>query len=183
MLAQMKENPAPGAAVSGQGIDGLMPELQPLRFDHGPALLAFERENRAYFAASIPDRGDDYFASFDERHRELLGWQADGTDFPHVLVEADGTIVGRVNLIEVADGSASLGYRIAERAAGRGLATAAVRQVRALAVDRYGLTELRAAAKVDNVASRTVLTRNGFVPVGETELNGQPAITYRLNLT
>ena len=58
-----------------------------------------------------------------------------------------------------------------------------MRQVCALAVARYGLTELRAAAKVDNVASRTVLTRNGFVPVGETELNGQPAITYRLNLT
>ena len=152
----------------------LMPELQLLRPDHESALLAFELENRAYFAASIPDRGDDYFASFAERHRELLGWQADGTDFPHVLVEADGTIVGRVNLIGVAGGSASLGYRIAERAAGRGLATAAVRQVCALAVAEYGLTVLRAAAKVDNIASRTVLTRNGFVPVGETELNGQP---------
>jgi ribosomal-protein-alanine N-acetyltransferase len=160
-----------------------MPELQRLRLDHGPALLAFELENRAYFAASIPDRGDDYFASFDERHRELLGWQADGTDFPHVLVEPDGAIVGRVNLIGVADGSANLGYRIAERAAGRGLATEAVRQVRALAVAEYGLTELRAAAKVDNIASRAVLTRNGFVPVGETELNGQPAVTYRLDLT
>jgi ribosomal-protein-alanine N-acetyltransferase len=55
--------------------------------------------------------------------------------------------------------------------------------VRALAVAEYGLTELRAAAKVDNIASRAVLTRNGFVPVGETELNGQPAVTYRLDLT
>ncbi|MEV4065036.1 hypothetical protein [Nonomuraea dietziae] len=40
-----------------------MPELQRLRSDHASALLAFERENRAYFAASIPDRGDAYFAS------------------------------------------------------------------------------------------------------------------------
>ena len=183
MLAQVKDNPSPGAAVSGEGSHRLMPKLERLRPDHAPALLDFELENRAYFAASIPDRGDDYFASFDERHRELLGWQADGTDLPHVLVEADGTIVGRVNLFEVAGGSASLGYRIAERAAGRGLATAAVRQLCALAAGQYGLTELRAAAKVDNIASRTVLTRNGFVPVGETELNGQPAITYRLKLT
>jgi ribosomal-protein-alanine N-acetyltransferase len=182
MLAQMKDNPAPGAAVSGEGSHRVMPELELLRLDHAPALLAFELENRAYFAASIPDRGDDYFASFDERHRELLGWQADGAEFPHVLVAADGTIVGRVNLTGVADRSANLGYRIAERAAGRGLATTAVRQVCALAVGRYGLSELRAAAKVDNIASRTVLTRNGFVPVGETELNGQPAIAYRLNL-
>ena len=55
-----------------------MPELQSLRPDHASALLAFEQENRAYFAASIPDRGDDYFTDFDARHRELLGEQAPG---------------------------------------------------------------------------------------------------------
>jgi [ribosomal protein S5]-alanine N-acetyltransferase len=183
MLAQVKDNPAPAAGVSGEDIHGMMPELQLLRLDHAPALLVFELQNRAYFAASVPDRGDDYFAAFDVRHRELLGCQADGTDFFHVLVEPDGTIVGRVNLFEVADGSADLGYRIAERAAGRGLATAAVRQVCALAVADYGLTELRAAARVENVASRAVLARTGFVPTGETELSGRPGITYRLELT
>ncbi len=32
-----------------------MPDLQLVRLDHAPALLAFERENRAYFAAvSLP---------------------------------------------------------------------------------------------------------------------------------
>jgi [ribosomal protein S5]-alanine N-acetyltransferase len=160
-----------------------MPELQLLRIDHAPALLAFELENRAYFAAAVPDRGDAYFAEFDERHRELLMWQADGTDLYHVLVQADGAIVGRVNLFEVADGSADLGYRIAERATGRGLATAAVRQVCALAVAEYGLTELRAAARAENAGSRTVLVRTGFVPVGEVELNGRPGISYRLKLT
>jgi ribosomal-protein-alanine N-acetyltransferase len=45
-----------------------VPELEFLRPDHAPALLAFERENRAYFAASIPDRGDEYFVQFDARH-------------------------------------------------------------------------------------------------------------------
>ena len=159
-----------------------MPELQLLRPDHAPALLAFELENRSYFAASVPDRGDDYFANFADEHAQLLAAQAAGTGFFHVLVEPDGSIVGRVNLFEAADGCADLGFRIAERAAGQGLATAAVRQVCALAAAEYGLTELRAAAKVDNIASRAVLTRNGFVPVGETELNGQPAVTYRLNL-
>ncbi|NUV38105.1 GNAT family N-acetyltransferase, partial [Streptomyces sp. KAI-27] len=38
-----------------------MPELQRLRADHAPALLAFERENRAWFARTISDRGDAYF--------------------------------------------------------------------------------------------------------------------------
>ncbi|MGV9688018.1 hypothetical protein ACWDUX_02730 [Streptomyces sp. NPDC003444] len=34
-----------------------MAVLERLRSDHAPALLVFERENRAYFAASVPDRG------------------------------------------------------------------------------------------------------------------------------
>ena len=65
---------------------GGMPKLQLVHADHAPALLAFEQENRSYFAASVPERGDAYFAEFAQRHRELLAWQAAGTDFFHVLV-------------------------------------------------------------------------------------------------
>src|SRR5947209_3198222 len=39
-----------------------MPDLQLVRLDHAPALLAFERENRAYFAAGIPDRAESRWA-------------------------------------------------------------------------------------------------------------------------
>jgi RimJ/RimL family protein N-acetyltransferase len=146
-------------------------------------VLAFEEQNRAYFAASIPDRGDDYFAQFSERHRQLLAGQAKGTDFLHVLVEPDGTVVGRVNLIEVADGAAELGYRMAERVAGRGLATAAVQQVCGRAATDYGLRVLEARATVDNRASMTVLERAGFVVVGELTLNGRAALRYRRELS
>lgn len=49
-------------------------DATPQRLDagHAPAVLAFEPANRAYFAASISDRGDDFFAPFTdrwERHR------------------------------------------------------------------------------------------------------------------
>ncbi|MFI1768302.1 GNAT family N-acetyltransferase [Streptomyces sp. NPDC020800] len=159
-----------------------MPELQLLRPDHAPALLAFERENRAYFAASIPDRGDDYFARFDERHRALLAEQQAGDCYFHVLVGAGGDVLGRVNLVDVADGAADLGYRIAERAAGRGLATWAVREMCGLALGRYGLTVLRAATDLDNAAPRAVLSRAGFTVTGETELSGRPGLTYALGL-
>ena len=155
-----------------------MPDLQLVRLDHAPALLAFERENRAYFAASIPDRGDEFFAEFDTRHAQLLEWQAAGTDYFHLLVAEGGEVVGRMNLTKVADGSAELGYRIAQKAAGQGLATAAVRKVRELAATEYGLTKLRARVTLDNPASRKVLEHNGFVAVGELTLNGKPAISY-----
>jgi [ribosomal protein S5]-alanine N-acetyltransferase len=154
------------------------PDLQLLRLDHAPALLAFELENRAYFAASIPDRGDEFFAEFDTRHAQWLAWQAAGTDYFHLLVAEGGEVVGRVNLVEVANRSADLGYRIAQKATGQGLATAAVRKVRELAVTEYGLTELRARVKVDNPASRKVLEHNGFITVGALTLNGKPALSY-----
>ncbi|MFF7468864.1 GNAT family N-acetyltransferase [Streptomyces sp. NPDC008092] len=155
-----------------------MPELQLLRPDHAPAVLAFELENRAYFAAAIPDRGDEYFARFDERHRDLLAEQEAGICYFHVLVDAAGEVLGRVNLIDVGDGGADLGYRIAERAAGRGLATWGVGEVCRRALDTYGLTTLRAAAALRNAASRAVLARTGFTVTGETRLNGLPAVTY-----
>jgi [ribosomal protein S5]-alanine N-acetyltransferase len=158
------------------------PDLELLRLDHASALLAFERENRAYFAASIPDRGDEFFAEFDTRHAQLLARQAAGTDYLHVLVTERGEVAGRVNLTDVADGSAELGYRIAQKAAGQGLATAAVHQVRELAATAYGLSRLRARVTLDNPASRTVLEHNGFVAVGALTLNGKPALSYSCEL-
>lgn len=159
-----------------------MPEIQLLRPGHAPALLAFEQENRAYFAASVPDRGDDYFVRFDERHRALLAEQAAGVCYFHVLVGADDEVLGRVNLVDVAEGGAELGYRIAERASGRGLATRAVRKLCDLAATDYGLTTLRAATTLDNAASRAVLARSGFTVAGESELCGRPGLSYRRTL-
>ena len=155
-----------------------MPDLQLLRLDYAPALLAFEQENRAYFAASIPDRGDEFFAEFDTLLAQLLAWQAARTDYFHLLVTERGEVMGRVNLTEVAEGSAELGYRIAQKAAGQGLATAAVRKVRALAATEYGLSRLRARVTLDNPASRKVLEHNGFVAGGSLTLNGKPARSY-----
>jgi ribosomal-protein-alanine N-acetyltransferase len=159
-----------------------VPELQRLRLDHAPALLAFERANRAYFAASIPDRGDEYFERFDERHDSLLTEQSAGLHHFHVLVGDGGEVLGRVNLIDVADGSAELGFRIAEKAAGQGLATSAVAQVSVLAATEYGLTSLRAAATLDNAGSRAVLARSGFVVTGEVVLDGRPGLSYERKL-
>ncbi|MFM9370833.1 GNAT family N-acetyltransferase [Streptomyces sp. Da 82-17] len=156
-----------------------MPELQLLRPEHAPALLDFERENRAYFARWVPDRGDAYFADFAEVHAARLAEQDTGACLFHVLVDADGAILGRVNLVDVADGAAHLGYRIAEHAAGRGLASTAVRRVLTLAADAYGLHTLLAEATVENAGSRAVLSRTGFECVGETMLEGLPALRYR----
>jgi len=161
-----------------------MSALQLLREDHAPALLAFERANREFFTKTIPDRGDAYFAEFGARHAALLAEQAEGVCFFHVLVGDDGTILGRFNLVDAEDGEAELGFRMAEDATGRGLATAAVRELLALAATGYGLTSLRAGASAANKASQRVLERAGFVAVGDSQrvTDGVPGIAYRREL-
>jgi RimJ/RimL family protein N-acetyltransferase len=159
-----------------------VPELQRLRADHGPAVLAFELANRAYFATFISDRGDDFYDHFTERHNALLAEQEAGTCVFHVLVGDDGAVLGRFNLFDLEDGTAVLGYRVAQHVAGRGVATATVRELCRLAAARYGLRTLRAATSHDNVASQKVLTKAGFVPVGPAEPGGRPGTWYQRDL-
>ncbi|HEV2244341.1 MAG TPA: GNAT family N-acetyltransferase [Streptosporangiaceae bacterium] len=159
-----------------------MPELQRLRAGHAPAVLAFELANRAYFAASISDRGDEFYERFTEQHNALLAEQEAGTCAFHVLVGDDGSILGRFNLVGIEDGTAELGYRVAQRVAGRGVATATVRELCQLAAEQYGLCMLRAATTRENVASQKVLTKAGFVPVGPADIGGKAGTWYERDL-
>jgi RimJ/RimL family protein N-acetyltransferase len=162
-----------------------VPELQRLNAGHAPAVLAFELANRAYFAASISDRGDDFFEQFADRHSALLAEQEGGTAAFYVLVAADGSVLGRFNLLLAGDGTAELGYRVAQHAAGRGVATAAVQELCRLAAARHGLRTLRAATSHENVASQKVLAKAGFVPVGPADpahIGGKQGTWYQHDL-
>jgi [ribosomal protein S5]-alanine N-acetyltransferase len=163
-----------------------VPELERLRPGHAQAVLAFELANRSYFAASISDRGDEYFDQFTEQHSALLAEQESGAGAYYVLVAEDGPVLGRFNLYRFEDGSAELGYRVAQHAAGRGLATAAVRELCRLAPARHVLRTLRAATTHDNTASQKVLTKAGFIPVGPADpshIGGKEGTWYQRDLT
>jgi RimJ/RimL family protein N-acetyltransferase len=162
-----------------------MPELQRLDAGHAPAVLAFEQANRAWFAASISDRGDEFFAQFTDQFRALLADQEAGRAAYHVLLADDGSVLGRFNLIFTGDGGAKLGYRVAQQAAGRGVATATVRELCQRAAASYGLRTLRAATADTNTASRKVLARAGFVPAGPAdpaEIGGKRGTWYQRDL-
>lgn len=157
-------------------------ELERLRADHEQAVLAFELANRGYFGRSISDRGDEFFAQFSERHRELLAEQEAGACAYHVLIDGDGEVVGRFNLYEIGDGTAVVGFRIAQRVAGHGVATAALRELCRMAVQRYGLRTLRAMVSDENVASQKVLAKGGFIAAAPAEVGGKPGSWYELPL-
>ncbi|MFF3657180.1 GNAT family N-acetyltransferase [Streptomyces olivochromogenes] len=162
-----------------------MPELKRLHADEAPAVLAFELANRAYFAASVSDRGDEYYDEFADRYSALLAEQEAGICAFYVLVAEDGSVLGRFNLYDFKDGTAELGYRVAQHVAGRGVATATVRELCGLAAARHGLRTLRAAAASNNVASQKVLTKAGFVPVGPADpadIGGKSGTWYQRDL-
>jgi ribosomal-protein-alanine N-acetyltransferase len=162
-----------------------VPELQRLHADHAPAVLAFELANRAYFAAFVSDRGDEFYDQFTDRHSALLAEQEAGLCAFYVLVAEDGSVLGRFNLYDFENGTANLGYRVAQHAAGRGVATATVRELCRLAAARHGLRTLRAATARENAASQKVLTKAGFVPVGPADpahLGGKPGTRYQRDL-
>jgi ribosomal-protein-alanine N-acetyltransferase len=157
-------------------------DLQRLRGDHSAAVRAFEVVNRAYFAESITDRGEEFFEHFSERYDASLAEQDAGMCFFHVLLDKDGTVVGRFNLYNVDGGAAEVGYRVAENVAGRGVATSTLRELRRLAAAQYGLETLKAATTNENIASQRVLEKAGFVSVGLTDVAGRPGILYECAL-
>ena len=163
-----------------------MPELQRLRADHAPAVLAFETANRAYFSASISDRGDAFFEHFTEVHTARLAEQDAGEGAYYVLVDTDGSVLGRFNLIIAEDGVATVGYRVAERVAGRGVATAAVRDLCEIAATHPGVRRLRASTSTENVASQRVLEKAGFVAVGPADpadVGGRQGTAYERDVS
>ncbi|HEY1487727.1 MAG TPA: GNAT family N-acetyltransferase [Micromonosporaceae bacterium] len=163
-----------------------MTSLQRLEAGHAPAVLAFELANRSYFAGFISDRGDEFFDRFADQHSAMLAQQEAGAGAYYVLVAEDGSVLGRFNLFLAGDGTAELGYRVAQHVAGRGVATATVRELCRLAAARHGLHMLRAATSHANIASQKVLAKAGFVPVGPADpahIGGKQGTRYQLDLT
>ena len=103
------------------------PQLELLTTAHCQRLEEFERTNRAFFASRVSDRGDDYFTHFADRLAERVAENDAGQSLFFVLVAASGRIVGRVNISDIDQPELTeLGFRVAEHAQGRGIATRGV---------------------------------------------------------
>jgi ribosomal-protein-alanine N-acetyltransferase len=141
-----------------------------IRLDDAAALAAAFRENWDFLAPWEPVRDAAYFTEAGQHEviATLLRGHAEGTALPHVIVD-EGRLVGRITLNGIVRGpfqSASLGYWVAAARTGRGLATAAVREIARLAFDELHLHRLEAGTLLHNTASQKVLQRNGFVRFG-----------------
>jgi ribosomal-protein-alanine N-acetyltransferase len=146
-------------------------QVRPARVEDAGPLAALYLDNRDYLAPFEPVRNEAFFTEAGQGARlaALLVEQEQGRAYPYVI-EADGRLVGRITITNVARGpfcSGSLGYWIAADQAGRGLATGAVRTVLDDCFTDHGLHRLEAATLVDNLASLAVLRRTGFTLIGQ----------------
>lgn len=137
--------------------------IRPLEADDAIELAALLMENRSFLAPFEPVRDERFYTV--EVQRERIE-----RDDKHAFAILDGErIAGTVALSNVVRGplqSANLGYWVAERVNGRGLATQAVAELIPIAFGELGLHRLEAGTLVDNLASRRVLEKNGFEPIG-----------------
>jgi ribosomal-protein-alanine N-acetyltransferase len=120
-------------------------------------------ENREFLAPFEPLREERFFTS--EGQRERIG----ASSAASFAIVADGAIAGGVTISDSVYGplrSATLGYWVAERLNGRGLATEAVGEAVEIAFGELDLHRLEAGTLVDNVASQRVLEKNHFERIG-----------------
>jgi [ribosomal protein S5]-alanine N-acetyltransferase len=135
------------------------------------ALATLLADNRAFLAPWEPVRPDDYFTVSGQAAviRDALTLHTQGRALPHVILDGDRNVVGRITLNGIVRGafqSCSVGYWVGEAHNGKGYAGAALRDVMTLAFHSLGLHRIQAETLVHNVASQKVLVRNGFVRYG-----------------
>ena len=148
-----------------------MPACRLITLDDAPVLAGLVRSNREFLAPWEPVRDESYFTEAGQRAAigASLAEHEHGRGLPCVITDLDGAVVGRINLSNIVRGafqSASLGYWIAAAAGGRGITTAAVRDIIKVAFTELGLHRIQADTLEHNVASQRVLERNGFVRIG-----------------
>ncbi|CAI8891281.1 Acetyltransferase, ribosomal protein N-acetylase [Pseudomonas sp. IT-P44] len=160
--------------------------IRTLQNTDAEALLTFERDNREWFERHIDARGAAFYSvqGVTEHIAAYLSDYAAGTWHPFVIVDAGGKIVGRANLkdIDTSARSAEVGYRIAQSACAKGLATRAVRHLIEQAQLRWDLNQLVANVYVDNIGSAKVLERCGFV-IEQTSRQAGADQEYRFGLS
>ena len=139
--------------------------------DDAPILAELLQVNRDFLAPWEPSRPDSYFTVAGQRSdiQDALDRHAFGMTLPHVILDESGQVVGGIALNGIVRGSVQschVGYWVAAAHNGRGVATAAVREIKRVAFEELGLHRIQADILLHNHRSQRVLERNGFVRIG-----------------
>ena len=136
-----------------------------------PVLAELQRVNRQYLAPFEPARSEGYFTEAGQLAviEQALTEHEQGRNLPQVILDDGAGVVGRITLNGIVRGafqSCSVGYWVSQSVTGRGVATAALREIIGVAFGELGLHRMQAETLLDNFASQRVLERNGFGRIG-----------------
>jgi ribosomal-protein-alanine N-acetyltransferase len=142
-----------------------------MRVADAKGMLALRVANRYFFEPWEPDSSRELYTPEGQR-RDLVqredDWHTDRR-YSFAIAAPDGEIVGGIVLSNVIRGalqSANVGYYVAEKHNGRGIATEAVRQVVRFAFEEIGLHRVEAGVMPHNPRSMRVLEKAGFTRIG-----------------
>lgn len=113
---------------------------------------------------------DGFVPSLKHSQSVIARWQEEGnagTRLVYAVRDAmTGELLGGCELLPLDAETANLFYWTHPSHRSRGVASAAVQQVCAIAFQELGLTRLEVYADTDNLASHHVVRRNGFLDAG-----------------
>ncbi|WP_199611698.1 GNAT family N-acetyltransferase [Flocculibacter collagenilyticus] len=172
--------------------------IVPINHDYADALLAFEKDNRAYFKSLIEDREDGFYTLHNihnEIEKGIEEWESD--EAYKFFMCVDNKLMGRINLRQITRDThtsifndrqnksantlihqGEIGYRISQQYSGKGVTTSAVKLVKQYAFEELHLNRIVARVAVNNPGSQIVLLKNQFqfaerIQNGQA-INGQP---------
>lgn len=143
-------------------------KLTLLNLSDAEQLLAFEIENQTWFEQFIPPREQDFYSleGVTQHIQEFLLEFKCHRLLPLLIKDNSGQIIGRLNFtnVDLKKGTAHVGYRVGQHSVSKGVATTALNKG-ITELSSKGIKRLFAYADENNMASRKVLTTNGFVKV------------------
>lgn len=146
------------------------------------AIAAFHARGAAFFAPFEPVRPHGALEEPAVLGALVAEEQPDAARTIIAVDPTSGEVVGRIRISNLARGpfqSATLGYGVAERWNGRGIAQRLVRRAVDEAFRELRLHRIEAGTLVDNVASQHVLERCGFTRIGLSPRHLQIAGQWR----
>ena len=144
-------------------------DIRPPELADAAALAAAYDRNREHLAPYEPRRTPAFYTTVAQRealavtleaarHRRSAGW----------LIFDEARVIGRINLNSIVLGAAHcahVGYWVDGEYTGLGLATAST-EFACAAAAQLGLHRVEAGTLTDNAASKAVLRKCGFEPIG-----------------
>jgi ribosomal-protein-serine acetyltransferase len=136
--------------------------------EHAPSLFELTDKNRSYLRKWLPWVGSTVREEDTERFIKEQYAQYCEKKALNVAIEFEQNIVGVIayNQFDLDNNIGEIGYWLGEEYAGKGLMTLAVKEMISIGFDDYSLNRVEIQCATENIKSRAIPERLGFMQEG-----------------